>query len=367
MFAPTRYLQWTRRFHGTTRFDLATSGMTTVPLAELGMPLPEHLDDCSGPKRLREAIAAYNGVREEEVVAALGTTHAIWLACVALASPGDEVLIEEPAYEPLIRIAEGVGAHVVRFAREKSERFALDPDRVARAMTARTRIVAVTNLHNPSGARASDETLRAVARVAEERGACLLVDEVYAPFDDFVDERGIFHGSARRLAPNVVAVSSLTKCYGLGPQCIGWLLGPSEVVARAEDAMTACYGGLPILHAHVALHAFTRIGHLAQRARVSLVGKRDRVAAWVASHESIGLEWSAPTDGLFALVMMPSADDAAPEVESTAREHDVLIVPGALFGAQNAFRLAWSAPAAALEDGLARLGGILTARFQPGR
>jgi DNA-binding transcriptional MocR family regulator len=143
------------------------------------------------------------------------------------------------------------------------------------------------------------------------------------------------------------------------------MLGPREVVARAEDAMTACYGRLPLSHAHVAERAFARIGYLAQRARASLLGKRERVAAWVGSHESLGLEWSAPTDGLFALVMVPGSDDATPEIESMAREHDVLIVPGALFGVPNAFRIAWSAPAAALEDGLALLGEIVTERLRP--
>ena len=62
-------------------------------------------------------------------MAALGTTHAIWLAYASMISPGDEVLVEQPAYEPLVRIAEGVGARVVRFARDPRERFVLDPDR----------------------------------------------------------------------------------------------------------------------------------------------------------------------------------------------------------------------------------------------
>ena len=88
---------------------------------------------------------------EEESFPALGTTHALWLACAALTSPGDDVLIEQPVYEPLIRIAEGAGARVLHFSRDPRDGFALDPDRIARAMTPRTSMVVVTNLHNPSG------------------------------------------------------------------------------------------------------------------------------------------------------------------------------------------------------------------------
>ncbi len=363
MFAPTRYLNWARRFYGKVEFDLATSGIPTMPLSELGVPAVERLDDWSGAQRLRDAIATHNAVPAEEAIAALGTSQALWLAYASLTSPGDEVLVERPAYEPLVRIAEGVGARVTHFARSQRENFALNPERIASAMTPRTRVVVVSNLHNPSGVRASPADLQAVAHVAETHGGHLLVDEVYAPFDALVDGRGVFQGSARRLASNIVAVSSLTKCYGLGPERIGWLLGPADVVARANDAMTACCGMLPLAHAHVALHAFARIGRLSDRARAWLEGKRARVATWVDANESLGLTWSAPAEGLFGLVTCAGDTDLTATIEAAARDRGVLVAAGAFFGVPNAFRIAWSAPSAALEEGLARLGDVLGARL----
>jgi aspartate/methionine/tyrosine aminotransferase len=362
MFAPTRYLQWARRFHGNVRLDLATSGVPTVGLVELGVPRAEQLDDWSGVPRLRAAIAAYNAVPPEEAIATLGTSHALWLAYASLAGPGEEVLVEQPAYEPLIRIAEGMGAHVIRFERDPAQRFALDPDRVARAMTSRTRVVVVTNLHNPSGARASDDMLREVAHIAQKRGAYLLVDEVYAPFDNLIDDRGVFAASARKIAPNVIVASSLTKCYGLGPQRIGWLLGPSDFLTRADDAMTACCGILPLAHAHMALRAFERLNFLAGRARAILQGKRARVQAWVESHERRRLEWSAPTGGLFALVTVADMGSLTPAIERMARERKALVVPGEFFDVPNAFRVAWSAPLDALDEGLALVADALWGR-----
>jgi aspartate/methionine/tyrosine aminotransferase len=363
MFAPTRYLEWARRFYGKVRFDLATSGMPAVALAELGAPAPGETDDPVGWERLREAIARYNDVPPGEAVAALGTAHALWLAFASLTSPGDDVLVEGPAYyEPLVRIAEGVGARVVPFERDVDARFALDPERIARAMTPRTRVVVVTNLHNPSGVRAGDEALREAARVAEARKAHLLVDEVYAPFDALVDADGVFRGGARKLAPNVVAVSSLTKCYGLGQQRIGWLLGPADVVAHAEDAITASCGMLPLSHAHLGAHAFSRIAWLAARARATLVGKRERVAAWVASQ---GWSWSEPAEGLFGFVRVPGAGDLTPAIEAAAREREVLVAAGAFFGVPDGFRIAWSAPVDHLDEGLSRLAETLPAAKPP--
>jgi len=352
MFAPTRYLNWARRFYGQVRFDLATSGIPTARVADWGMPSGAALDDPSGWERMREAIAAYNDVPSSGAVAALGTAHALWLAYASLAGPGDDILVEDPAYEPLLRAAEGVGARVLRSSRDARDVFALDPERVARALTPQTRVVAITNLHNPTGVRADDGALRATAQLLERRGAFLLVDEVYAAFDDLVDAHGVFRGSARKLAPNVVAVSSLTKCHGLGPHRVGWVLGPPQVVARVEDAVTATSGMLPLAHAHIGVHAFSRILELADRARAFLSGKRERVGAWVASQ---GLQWSAPPAGLFAFVTVPGATDLTRHVEAAVREREVLVAPGSFFGVPNGFRIAWSAPSGALEEGLGRL------------
>ncbi len=370
MFAPTRYLLWARRFYGNVRLDLATSGMPTVPLAELGMPdartMGDHAAGGSGGSgrapaqdpwtAARTAIASYHAVPPNEATPALGTTHAIWLAYAALTSPGDEILVENPAYEPLVRIAEGMGLRVTRFERPAVERFALDPDRVARALTARTRVVVVTNLHNPGGVRAPDDVLRATADAVAARGATLLVDEVYAPFDELVDASGVFRGSARKLGANVVAIGSLTKCYGLGPQRIGWLLGAPEVVARADDAITASCGLLPLETAHVAVHAFGRIVDLASRARAVLAGKREHVAAWVARH---GLSWSAPGEGLYGFATVPGAGDLTAAIEKAAQEREVLVAPGSFFGVPDGFRLSWSKPLPDLDEGLARLAAAL--------
>lgn len=354
MFAPSQYLRWARRFYGQVTFDLATSGIPTVASSE---PLPALAgDDAAMWERLCLAIASHNDVAAGEVLPALGTTQALWLACAALTSPGDEIIVEEPAYEPLVRIAEGVGARVVHVRREARERFAIDPDRIESAMTPRTRAVVVTNLHNPSGVRAGDDVLRAVARAAELRGAFVIVDEVYSAFDAFVDKRGVFRGSARKLAPNVVAVSSLTKCYGLGPERIGWLLGPSDVIDRAGDALIASTGMLPRSHARVALAAFSELPTLAARSRRLLAGKRERVAAWVASH---GLSWSAPVEGIFGLVSVPGREDLTPAIERAALERQVLVAAGAFFGIPDAFRIAWSIPGDLLDEGLERLAEAL--------
>ena len=355
MFASTDYLRWAIRNYGTVEFDLATSGMTNVPFAELS-PLPA-LDDTRAASELRARIAEHHGVPVNEALPAMGTTHALWCAYTALLSPGDEILLERPTYEPMYRIAEGIGARVRYFERPPAERFVLDPARVEAAITDRTRLVVVTNLHNPSGVRTPDDVLAKVAEIAAKRGAPLLVDEVYAPFDTMADRAGRWGGSARRLAPNVVVTSSLTKVYGLGNYRLGWMLAPPDVVARGDDAVLSNLGHAPAAWSAVGVAAFDRLPQLAERARRLLDGKRAIVEAWVARQPN--LTWSAPIEGLFGFALDARGTDLLPMIERGIREQSVLAAPGSFFGVPSGVRISWSIAREKLEAGLERLGRAL--------
>ncbi len=356
MFAPVRYIEWATKFYGKVDLDLASSGIPHAGWSELGVPEPG-LDDLSAYPAYRASIARYNDVPVSDVMPALGTSGGVFLAYAAMLSPGDEVLLEHPGYEPLTRTAEGLGAVVRTFERRADEGFRVDPARVAAAVTARTRVIVVTNLHNPTGVRIPDATLVELAKIAEARGAYLLVDEVYAPFDDLPND-GVFRTSARKLAPNVVAVSSLTKCYGLGMHRIGWVLGPAEIIERAESAAIATCGHLPLAQAARGVVAFANLGALAKRAKALFSGKREIAARWAATLP--GASWSAPTSGLFGLVTLDDPRDLRPRIESWAEQHGVLVGAGSFFGVPNGFRLSWATqPKDRFEAGLAKLSSLL--------
>jgi len=162
---------------------------------------------------------------------------------------------------------------------------------------------------------------------------------VYAPFDALTDA-GIFRGSARRLGPNVVALGSLTKAYGLGMLRVGWVLAAPAVVARADDVLLATLGHLPLAHAAVGAAALTEIEAYAARARALVAGRRERVEAWIATRREA--QWSAPTEGVFGLVTLPGRGDLTPAIEHLATEKGVLVAAGSFFGAPSSFRLSWA-------------------------
>ncbi len=365
MFDEPSYLAWAIRRHGKAAFDLATSGIARVPLAELGAP-PD-LDDPRAWPELRSAIARHLDAAEETVIPALGTAHAVFLAYASVASPGDEILVESPGYEPLVRAASGLGAHVARFVRRREDRYAVDPDAVMAKVTPQTKLVVVSNLHNPTGVRTPDPVLGDLAARLAARGAWLLVDEVYAPFDALASADGVWRGSATRLGTNVLGVSSLTKCYGLGAHRFGWLAGPREAIARAEAAVLATCGMLPLAHAALGVLAFRAVPRLAERARALLGDKRRLVASWVAARDD--LAFSDPAEGLFGFAHLresPGAGGAlsAPSALRLALDRGfdelgVAVTPGEFFEMPDGFRLAWSLPEPELTLGLARLGQVL--------
>jgi len=352
VFGTNRYPRWARLHYGRVAFDLASSGIPSADLRELGVS-PPSLDDASAYEALRGSIAHYNDVPAAEVAPALGTTQALFLAYAALLSPGDEVLVEHPGYEPLYRAADGLGAVVRTFDRPEAEGFVVDPDRVAAMVTPRTRAIVVTNLHNPSGVRTADATLVELARIADARGAWLIVNEVYGAFDALADD-GVFRSTARNLAPNIIAVGSLTKAYGLGPHRIGWALAPEAAVDLIDNAMISTCGHLPVSHANLGVFALGAIPRLSQRARVLYAGKRALAEAWIRSFPRA--RWSEPREGLFGFVSLQEKEELLPKIEALREESGVLVGAGTFFGVPNGFRLSWATlPASKFEEGLSLL------------
>ncbi len=360
MFARTRYIDWAIAHYGKAEADLASSGMPlrrldAAKLAELDLDAP------AAPAALTEKIAQYNDVPEAEALATLGTSQAIFSTYATLLSAGDDVLVEAPGYEPLRRAAEGVGAHVREVERPRRGGYALDPDRFASMMTPRTRVIAVTHLHNPSGVAADPSALLELARMAEARGAWLMVDEVYAPFAH-PPVQGVFSRSARKIHPSVVAVGSLTKCFGLGMHRVGWMLAPAEVIRDARATLISTCGHLPSSHAAIGASLLADVDAYWSATSRALEGRRAIVDAWLARHPA--LELSAHPSGIFGLLHVPGATDLLPHVERWIAERGLLVAAGTFFGAPDALRLSWatlggedlSRALDALADGLSDAG-----------
>jgi aspartate/methionine/tyrosine aminotransferase len=346
-------MQWAKTGpHG--RFNLANSGVMNYTLAELGVRVEDL--ELSGPSAygyapLQEALAAKCGVPPECVVAAMGTSLANHLAMAALVEPGDEVLIEQPAYELLVTLALYLGADVKRFGRRGGDGFALDPEEVGRRLSARTRLVVLTNLHNPSSAYAPEEVLLRVGEMARRVGARVLVDEVYL---DAMFERA--PPSAFHLGEEFVTTNSLTKVYGLSGLRCGWALAPPDV-ARRMWLLNDLFGVIPAHAAErLSVVALGRLGHVARKSRALLEENRRLLESFLETRDELG--WTRLEFGTvyFPRLKRGSADGLCALLRE---KYETSVVPGRFFEMPEHFRVGIGGDTETLRAGLERLGAAL--------
>lgn len=339
------YLPWAKlRSHA--RFNLATSGVAHWKLRDL--PVGVEQLEISGPsfygyEPLQRALASHAGVTPERIVAAGGTSMANYLAIASLVKAGDEVLIELPTYEAILAVLRYVGADVRRVERRAEDGFALDPAAVRRAVTPKTKLIVVANLHNPSSALTSEAVIQEIGAI----GPRVLVDEVYL---DVVYEKA--PKSAALLGDQFVVTSSLTKAYGLSGLRCGWIVAEPRLAERMWR-LNDLFGVIP---AHMAeLVSVIAIGELARI--------RDSVRARLDRNRAILNRFLDSRDDLqvcrqpFGTVVFPRVINGADLLCSILREkYETTVVPGEHFEMREHIRIGIGGDAEPLEEGLRRLG-----------
>jgi aspartate/methionine/tyrosine aminotransferase len=351
----SEYMHWAKT-QSRTRFNLATSGVGPFPLRDLPFDFTKleiQGDNSYGYGPLLRAIAAKHGVDPACVVEAAGTSMANHLAMAALIEPGDEVLIEQPAYGPLLDAARYLEANVRRFVRTESSGFAVDPSEIRRAITPRTRMIVITNLHNPSSALTPQSVLRDVGAIARSVGAHVLVDEVYLDAVYEATPATSFH-----LGPEFVVTNSLTKVYGLSGLRCGWILAQPDL-ARRMRMLNDIYAATPAHPTEIlAVAAFENLDAIRERARRIVEADRTVLAAFLERHRALS---AAPTEWGTTAFLRLASGDADGFLARLRREYDTSAVPGRFFEMPTHFRIGMGVNSEMFAEGLRRMGEALSA------
>ena len=348
----SEYMHWAK-FKPAVRLGLTGSEVQHFRLDRFPITIAElDLDGASHPRYppLRERIASRYGVGVDQVVAADGTSMANFLAMAELIGPGDEVVIEQPTYELLTSAAGFLGADLKRFERKPSDAFRLDPAAIEAVLSPNTRLIVITNLHNPSSALAEEAELRAVGELAARVGARVLVDEVY--LDSAVPPRR----SAVHLGPEFVCTNSLTKVYGLSGLRCGWVLAEPQLAERLWR-LNDLFG---VNQAHpaerLACIAFDRLDEVIGDTPALLQKNRGMFNDFIASRAD--LDCAPAVQGITAFPHWAGADTQ--RLDDRLRQHyDASVVPGRWFEMPDHFRLGFYPDSAAFEEALARLARAL--------
>ncbi len=332
--AHSPYMEWAK-LHSVAKYNLSTSGMLSLPLSELGVTIDQL--EINGPsiygyEPLLQAIARRYRVPQESVVSAVGTSLANYLALAASTEPGDEILIEQPTYELIVSTARYLGLEIKRFRRRPENDFAIDPADVERNLTSRTRVIAICNLHNPSGALAPASTLREIGKLARKVGAYVLVDEVYREMLFEADPQSAFHIDPEHF----LVTNSLTKAYGLSGLRCGWVLAPPDLARRMfriNDLHGATFAHPAEL---LSVIAFEKLAQISAYMKSILDANRKLLHDFLRSRGDLDYFWPEHGTIVFPRLKSGSIDALAKLLRD---EFETSIVPGNFFESPDRFRI----------------------------
>lgn len=350
------YMEWAK-LQSFARFNLATSGMTSLPMSALDVKL-EQLEingpDNYGYEPLLRAIAERYQVPQQCVVSAMGTSLANYLALAATTEPGDEILIEQPTYDPILGAARYLGLEIKRFQRPAAKNFDLNLDDLERNLSPRTRLIVLCNLHNPTGAMVSDSVLREVARLARKSGAYVMVDEVYREMLFELKPQSAFHIDPERF----LITNSLTKAYGLSGLRCGWVLAPPQIAERIwhiNDVHGSTYPHIPELLSTV---AFAKLSDISAQMKTLLDTNRALLREFLASRNDVEYFWPEFGTVVFPRLKRGTASDFC---SLLLHEFNTTVVPGDFFESSDRFRIGVGMPTQSVRESLEQLGRGLDA------
>ena len=333
--------------YSTIENNLAESSFSDMCLADYGveadlgrvlLPYGDHL----GAARLRGLIAEDGALSPDHVLVTAGAASALFIVATALLEPNAHALVCAPNYATNLETPRAIGANVETVELRFEDDWHLDLERLASRLRPDTRLVSITYPHNPTGSMITRDELDAlVALVESHPTAHLLVDETYRELA-YADPLPM----ATTLSPRVLAVSSMSKTYGLPGLRVGWLTCRDdrlmETFLAAKEQIFICGA---VLEEELSARVLER-----RSAVLSLVHAKTRkhlavVRDWIDGHELF--EWVEPEAGVVCFPRIrPEIDvDIDDFYRALLEEHGTYVGPGHWFDQDRRFfRLGFAWP-----------------------
>jgi aspartate aminotransferase/aminotransferase len=287
--------------------------------------------------KIQTAVDAALGHADRQVLVTSGSSGALLLALCSVVDPGDEVILFDPyfvMYNNLVALAEGTPVLV-----DSYPDFRIDAERVAAAITSRTKCVLVNSPNNPTGAVASAREMQALAELCRRRDILLISDEVYRSFcyDHPFATPATWNADA-------LVVDGFSKSQGMTGWRLGYAHGPSRLIAEMAKLQQFSFICAPSMVQHAGVVALDR--DLAAQTD-AYRRKRDLVIAAVSGH----FELAQPEGAFYAFPRAPWGTGT--EFAAAAMRRNLLIIPGNVFSRRDShFRISYAVDDATLKRGL---------------
>lgn len=317
----------------------------------------------AGINELRDAIAQRHtadfgsSYKREECMSSTGGKLALFNAIQVLVDHGDEVILPVPYWTSFKDIVQYAGGTCVYAEADESKGFQLTAAMLERAITPRTKAMILNSPNNPSGAVMKSEDLRAIIRLAHERGIYIISDETYA-YLDFSGAR-ISAASWSEAKEHVIIIGSLSKTYAMTGWRMGYAMGPAPIISAMQKLQSQSTSSAAAMVQKAAVAALTGPQDCIEIMRAEYIKLRDRVLEGLCGIPGIscvkpaGAFYVYPNvSAYFGRAGISCADDLANKL---LREAHVVTVPGEGFGTREHIRISYATSRAELDRGLEKI------------
>jgi aspartate aminotransferase len=318
----------------------------------------------AGIPELRETIARKlredNGivVDASAIIVTPGAKSGLFSAVLALAGPGDEVLVFDPvwvSYEPMATVA---GARTVHVPLRPDDHYRITREAIEGQVTPRTKLMIVNSPNNPTGRVLTGAELEAIRAVAIEHDLLVLSDEIYEKIV-YDDHQHVSLAALPDMAERTLTFNGLSKAYAMTGWRLGYVAGPSAVIKQIMK-----------IHSHSVTCAtsFAQYGGVAalegpQCFIESMVGAWDRRRHLIASGLSAiaGIDCSLPEGAFYAFADVSGTGMTGQQVAKLLiDEAYVGVTPGDAFGevSANHIRLSFANSDEVIEKAIDRIAKV---------
>jgi aminotransferase len=288
-----------------------------------------------GLLKLRKAIAIYLEEKfalsydpEKEIIITVGVSEGMDIALRAILNPGEEVLYHEPcyvSYHPGVQLAHGVPVGISCTAETA---FALNPQDFARKVTSKTRALMLNFPTNPTGATASEDELKTIARVAIEKNLLVMSDEIYAELTYEGKHRSI--ATLPGMQDRTIFFHGFSKAWAMTGFRLGYACAPApiiEAMMRVHQYSMLC---APILSQEAAVEALKNGDEDVERMRDEYLLRRNFL---MSQFREMGLDCRTPKGAFYAFPSIQKTGRSSREFSlNLLKEQKVAVVPGSAFG-----------------------------------
>lgn len=337
---------------------LELTGRNDKDLSEL-LPLKMTYGAIEGSDRLRKAIAGlYETIARENIVVTHGTIGANALIHKTLVERGDRVVAVVPTYQQHYSIPASIGAEVESLQLRKEDGYLPDLDALRALAKPGTKLIAINNPNNPTGALMDKAMLEDIADIAREAGAWLLCDEVYRGTDQ---EGTGLTASVADLYEKGISTAGMSKAFSLAGLRLGWIAAPKEVIEAVSihrDYDTISVG---MIDDHFAALALEHKDRILERSQRITRGNLATLSDWVDREPLIS--WVKPKSGTTALLTYDLPLTSREFCIALLQETGVMFTPGSALNMEGTVRVGYANTPAILEEGLARVSDFLSKRM----